>query len=106
MRVRVPLSVLTALLVSSAAVAPLPAGRGDEVVLRDGRRRPGVLSFAGGRLRFEPGDGGVPVAPDEVHAYRFSPRPGSPFSAPMLMRLHLADDQQVTGALLGLDGER
>jgi hypothetical protein len=85
----------------------LPATRAaDEAVLPDGQRRPGVLTFAGGRLHFQPAGSQAPLALTDVHAVRFPAGPLPPLLAARVHRVTLPHGQVLTGQLLGLDRER
>lgn len=84
----------------------LPAARAtEEAVLPDGRHLSGTLTFAAGRLRFQPGDGAAPLALADLHAVRFAAGPSSPLLVGRAHRVLLPDGQALTGQLLGLDGE-
>jgi hypothetical protein len=85
----------------------LPATRAaDEAVLPDGERRPGVLTFAGGRLHFQPAGSQAPLALADLHAVRFAAGPLPPLLAARVHRVVLPHGQILTGQLLGLDRER
>jgi hypothetical protein len=100
MRSRVPSAIGTALCLAIL----LPAARAaEEAVLPDGRRLPGTLTFAGGRLHFRPTSGQAPLSLAELHAVRFPATPVPPLGVGRALRVVLADGQCLTGQLLDLD---
>jgi hypothetical protein len=104
MRTPVPSAAGAALCL--ATLLPVPGRADDEAVLRDGRRRPGVLTFAEGCLVFQPAGDQAALPLSEVHAVHFPAGPVAPLMAGRVHRVLLPDGQRLTGALLGLDEQR
>jgi hypothetical protein len=93
-----------AALLAFAALAAGPAAA-DEALLQGGRRLPGTLRLApDGRLRFAPRTGETLPASDLARVRLDGPPP--PFRAGGGWRVHLRDGEQLTGQLLGLDGDK
>ncbi|HZT79761.1 MAG TPA: hypothetical protein VFA26_06055 [Gemmataceae bacterium] len=95
-----------ALLVCCLAVlvAP-PRASGEEALTPAGHRLGGRLELDGdGRVRFLPKTG-QPLPLAELHSVRFPPAQLPPPRTGVFHRVLLDDGQQVTGELLGLDGE-
>jgi hypothetical protein len=103
MRSPVPLAVGVALCLATL----LPAtGAAEEAVLPDGQRRPGTLTFAGGRLHFQPEGSTAALALADLQAVRFAALPLPPLLAGRAHRVLLPHGQSLTGQLLDLDEQR
>jgi hypothetical protein len=99
----VPLAVGAALCLATL----LPAARAaEEAVLPDGRHRPGVLRFAGGRLHFQPDASTAALALADIHDVRFAAAPALPLFAGRVHRVLLTQQQSLTGQLLDLEEQR
>lgn len=102
MRSRVPSVLGAALWLASL----LPGAGADEAVLADGGHRPGTLSFAAGRLLFQPAGSTAPLPLADLHAVRCTGGPTPPLLVGRAHRVLLPRGQAVTGQLLGLDEVR
>jgi hypothetical protein len=87
--------------VSFCLAAPALA---DEAFLRDGRRIPGNLGLAEGRLRFTPRVGDAPPA-ESVSRIVLAGSEPTPLRVGDCRQVVLSDGQRLTGQVLGIDGE-
>src|SRR5262245_48104157 len=73
----------------------------DEGVLRDGRTRTGTLTLADKRLVLRTADGALPLS--DVDHVRLAPASVPVLRVPVVHRVVLDGEQQLTGELLGID---
>src|SRR5262245_35191089 len=80
------------------------AGRGDEAVLRDGRKLSGQLTLDGTRWQFLPASRGEPLTPMDLTQVRLSAS-SSPLHNGLPVRVELRGGQWLTGGLIEVGGK-
>jgi hypothetical protein len=80
-----------------------PFASAEVVLLRDGRRLPGTLTFAENRLQVMPVGQQTPLSLEDVHAVLFPSASGSATPGICSFALTLADEQHLHGEFFALD---